>query len=187
MGKAHKHRNSKARDPRFLELLETLLAHGADTRFSLHSLCTGMWHDHIEIGLLDRLLEKSDINETDIHGCTALHYLVKHLDQVETARHLISRGADVTITNHDGNTPLHEVMNGSMLRRLDEQRLPDPAQPLDAPRKAREELIGNLVGAGGDMDWINWAGKTPRMLLEEGRERAERNRRERDAAGGGGE
>lgn len=58
-------------------------------------------------------------------------------------------------------------MKGTLMRRLDENGRPDPAQPRDAPVRAREELIKVLVDAGGSMDQPNAAGQTPTQLLHE--------------------
>jgi ankyrin repeat protein len=137
----HYRRRGKLSDGQLTELLEILLANGADARLCLHRLCDGQWMESISPVMIDRLLEVTDINDTDADGCTAMHYLVRHLDQIDAARHLISRGADVNVINHKGNTPLHEVMKGTLLRRLDENGIPDPSQPRDGPVRAREELI----------------------------------------------
>ncbi|OOQ81610.1 hypothetical protein PEBR_42236 [Penicillium brasilianum] len=151
--------SNKVRDERFTELIETFLEHGADTRLCVHRLCAGTWHDPITLSMLDRLLEPpTDINDTDADGCTAMHYLVRHLDQIEAARHLISRGAD------------------ELFGRLDEHRKFDHAQPKDAPARAREEWIKALVEAGGSMHQPNAAGQTPAQLLDELNERGPRNR-----------
>lgn len=171
----HSQRFGEVGNEQFTELIETFLTLGADARLCLHRLCAGKWQDQISPSMLDRLLEPpADINDTDADGCSAMHYLVQHLDQIEAARHLISRGADVTVANLKGNTPLHELMKGTMPRRLDELGNPDPAQPRDAPARAREKLIKFLVQAGGSMHQPNAAGQTPAQLLDELNERIRR-------------
>ncbi|KUL86304.1 hypothetical protein ZTR_08592 [Talaromyces verruculosus] len=145
-----------------MELINVLLANGADARLCLHRLCDSTWVEPISPVMIDRLLKDTDINDTDADGCTAMHYLVRHLGQIDAARHLISRGADVNAINHKGNAPLHEViMKGKVIRRLDENGRPDPAQQRDAPVRAREEMTKVLVDAGGSMDQPNAAGQTP--------------------------
>lgn len=151
-----------------MELINVLLENGAHARLCLHRLCDGMWVESISPVTIDRLLEETDINDTDADGCTAMHYLVRPLDQIDAARYLISRGADVKAINHKGNTPLHEVMKSTLIRRLDENGRPDPAQPRDdAPVRAREQMIRVLVDAGASMDQPNAAGQTPAQLLHE--------------------
>lgn len=167
------------------ELLELLLANGADAFLCLHSLCDGNWLESINPVMIDRLLEETDINDTDADGCTAMHYLVRHFDQVDAVRHLVRRGADVNMINHKGNAPLHEVMKGALIRRMDENGRPDTSQPRDAPARAREELIEVLVDAGGLLDQPNAAGQTPTQLLDELNEKAKQRAAQRGGRGRG--
>lgn len=167
----HARRGGNLRDGQLMQLLKILLAKGVDTRLSLHRLCDGIWMESIDTNLIDRLLEGADINDTDGDGCTAMHYLVRRMDQINATRYLIKLGADVNVINHKGNTPLHEVMKGTMLRRIGEDGMFDRSQPQDSPYKAREELIAILVNAGGLIDQPNSAGHTPAQLLGEIRER----------------
>lgn len=91
-------RLEKLRGERFTEPIEILLAHGADARLCLHRLCAGNWYEPISLIMLDRLLESpTNINDTDPDGFMAMHYLIRHLNQIEAARHLVSRGADVSM------------------------------------------------------------------------------------------
>ncbi|OKO96407.1 hypothetical protein PENSUB_10582 [Penicillium subrubescens] len=183
---SYSRRFNNVRDERFTELIETFLEHGADARLCLHRLCAGIWSVSISLSMLDRLLEPpTNINDTDADGCTAMHYLVRHLDQIQAARHLIKRGADVSVVNHKGNTPLHELMKGTMLRHLDKYGKPDPPQPRDAPARAREEWIKVLLEAGGSMHQTNAAGQTPAQLLDELNERIQRHRQAEAARGRG--
>ncbi|KAJ5722977.1 ankyrin [Penicillium malachiteum] len=147
----HFRRGGKARDPVFTELIDTLLENDANTHLCLHGLCGSGWDDSISPVMIDRMLNSSGINETDTAGCTALHYLVRHMNQMEAVRHLIRRGANVNAINHKGNTPLHEVMGG-----------------------VQEESIKILVEAGGSMDQANGIGKTPTQLLDEITKRRQR-------------
>ncbi|KAJ5998451.1 ankyrin [Penicillium sp. IBT 35674x] len=79
----------------------------------------------------------SNADDTDGGGCTAMHYLVRHLDQVDAIRHLISLGMDLTVINHKGDTPLHEVMKSTRIGRMGEDGLLDPSQPPDSPYTTR--------------------------------------------------
>ena len=78
------------------------------------------------------------------------------------------------MVNQKGDTPLHELIKGSMPRRYDEYGKPNPAQPMDAPVRAREEWIKVLVEARGSMHQPNAAGRTPAHLLDELNERIKR-------------
>ncbi|KAL6229610.1 hypothetical protein BDW75DRAFT_235066 [Aspergillus navahoensis] len=120
--------------------------------------------------LLNRLLEQVGVNEpAAADGSTALHYLVRHLNQIDAARHLIQCGANANAIYHQGNTPLHEVMRG--LEPMPSEHL---AQSLDA-------FIPVLVEAGASMDQLNTAGKTPTQVRDEVTESREVIRREREA------
>lgn len=101
-----------------------------------------------ESNIIDRLLEGTDMNGTDDDGCTAMHSLVRYMNQIDAIRYLIGLRADVNVINHKGNTPLDEVMKGTMLRRIGEDGILDPLQPQDSPYRTREELIKILVNAG---------------------------------------
>ncbi|KAJ5797462.1 ankyrin [Penicillium pulvis] len=174
-----RNRDVNLHDGQLMQLIEKLLAKGVPARLSLHRLCDGGWNEEpIGIHMIDRLLEGASINDTDGDGCTAMHYLVRDLDQIDAIRYLISLEADVNVINHKGNTPLHEVMKSTMIRRMGEDGLPDPSQPLDSPYTTREELIKMLVDAGGSMNQPNKVGHTPAHLLDE---LNERRRRKADA------
>ncbi|KAJ5937123.1 ankyrin [Penicillium verhagenii] len=160
----HSRRHGNVLDPQFAELIGTLLDNGADAHLGIHKLCDGIWLDSISTVMIDHLLKQTDINETDADGCTAMHYLVRHMDQIDATRYLISRGAGVTVKNHKGDTPLHDVMKGTMIRKRDENG--NWLQPLDAPIQVRNELIQMLIDAGGSMDAPNGAGQTPTQLFE---------------------
>jgi ankyrin repeat protein len=58
---------------------------------------------------LDVILEtgKFDINGTDNRGNTHLHHAIAGTNCDINARHLIGKGADPTIANKEGDTPLH--------------------------------------------------------------------------------
>ncbi|KAJ5709527.1 ankyrin [Penicillium malachiteum] len=161
----HSRRMGGILDPQFAELVDTLLDNGADAHLSLHKLFAGSWLDSISTVMIEHLLKQTDINETDADGCTAMHYAVRNMDQIDATRYLISRGADVTVKNHKGDTPLHNVMGGTMIWKRDENK--KPLKSHDTPIKVRAELIQMLIDAGGSMDFRNAAGQTPTQMLEE--------------------
>jgi ankyrin repeat protein len=86
---------------------------------------------------------------------------------------LVSRGADVSAVNNKGNTPLHEVMTGRLIRRENEDgSLEWPT--LSEKIQAHDEIISTLQDAGASMDQPNLAGKTPAQLLVEKRAKWEK-------------
>ncbi|KAJ5663806.1 hypothetical protein N7507_004537 [Penicillium longicatenatum] len=151
------------------EITGLLLKHGADARRCdeagrniLQRLCSLVWLEPISSSLIDQLLQQVDVNEKDDCGCTALHYLVKNFDQADAVRHLLSQGADVNAIDQEGNTPLHEVMKGSMLWKQDD---PVGLEPLPMRLKnARDEIIQILLTAGASEDILNGNGETPRQV-----------------------
>lgn len=67
----------------------------------------------IDIALIELLLvHGADISSVDTNGDAALHLMAKNQRQVEAAQFLVRKGADVTVVNVKGNTPVHEVMAG---------------------------------------------------------------------------
>ncbi|PYH48038.1 uncharacterized protein BP01DRAFT_313070, partial [Aspergillus saccharolyticus JOP 1030-1] len=166
-------------------LLKLFLAYGADAcvcdpegRSLLHQLTRTSWEPAcLEPDLLDRLLKQVGVNDpATVDQNTALHYLVRHLNQIDAARHLIQHGANVNAINAQGNTPLHELMWGTLPRRLDESVHPQ------RPTRAREAFVQLLVDAGASMDQKNLAGQTPMQLLQEVLEQRRRAQEARDAA-----
>lgn len=168
-------------------IVKTFITNGADARLCdykgrsiLHILSSHAWPLSIPPAMLDFLLESIDVSQPDADGCTALHYLVKNLDQGDAIRHLVSRGADVTAIDSKGNTPLHEVMKGKMLRKVYASGELEPL-PTGFLKRARNEVIQVLLDAGASMDRINGAGQTPRQVLGCVLEERERLQREDEA------
>jgi ankyrin repeat protein len=112
------------------------------------------------------LLETIYINQINADGCTALHYLVKSLDQGDAIRHVVSQGADVNAIDNKGNTHLHEVMKGKMLRKLLFENGDLEPLPTGFLKRARDGLRHILLDAGASMDRTNGAGQTPAQVLD---------------------
>lgn len=161
------------------EIAGLLLDHGADARGCdesgrniLQKLCSQVWLEPISSTLINQLLQHLDVNEKDDCGCTALHYLVKNFDQADAVRHLLSQGADVNAVDQEGNTPLHEVMKGTMIRKQD-----DPVDLEQLPmrlKNAQDEIIQRLLTSGASEGILNGNGETPRQVQKrilEGRAR----------------
>lgn len=102
---------------------------------------------------------------------------MKNLDQGDAIRHLISRDADVTTIDKKGNTPLHEVMKGKIIRKAYANREVEPLAP-NLLEKTRDELIHALLNGGASMDWTNRASQTPKGVLDYVLEERERQQRQ---------
>src|SRR5947207_2014506 len=66
------------------------------------------------------LQKKADVNATQVDGTTALHWAVR-ADDLETAELLIRAGANVSVGNREGVTPLQLAAtngNGPMIEKL---------------------------------------------------------------------
>jgi len=68
---------------------------------------------------------KMDINSKDEFGYTALHAAVSY-SRLEAARWLLENGADINITDDDGDTPLHSCESAEMAKMLVEEFNADP-------------------------------------------------------------
>ncbi|KAJ6003322.1 hypothetical protein N7451_005869 [Penicillium sp. IBT 35674x] len=153
-----------------MELLEILLRNGSDARVCdsegrnlLHKLGSGFADtDLAEVAIWDILLELIDVNDVDAEGRTPLHFLVRCWNRTNAVRHLISRGADVTMADHKGNMPLHMVMTGRLSGWLwDYANVPSMTMDFEAPAKARGKMIQILKDAGASMDHVNASRQTP--------------------------
>ncbi|KAJ6149608.1 hypothetical protein N7471_000807 [Penicillium samsonianum] len=160
----------------FNDLVMFLLENGADAsvvdingQTVLHKLAArcmaGEPIDTTLIGIL--LLHGVKMNQQDSDGNTALHLMARNLRQTQAAKFLLSRGADVSLTNAKGDTALHECMvMGIILQR--QTRKGASLNPTLADRtRALDEMVCLLLEAAeGDsmMDQPNSAGETPRQL-----------------------
>lgn len=117
--------SSSSQHAYFMPLVDLLLSHGADrslydnrNQTVLHKLASSAtYNEEIPSLLLEMLIPFVDINQADVNGWTALHYMARNLRQVNASRLLVSQGADASAVNNKGNTPLHEVMTGRLIRK----------------------------------------------------------------------
>ena len=150
-----------------------LLEYGADASLRgrkgqtpLHCLIVNVFDgepmDPTLISLL--LAHGANVDDLDADGNTPLCLAAKNLHQVEVVRFLVSRGANVNAADSQGNTPLHRAAGGGM--RLAVRKL-----TADDRIRAHDEMMRVLQDAGGNnvnlMDQPNAAGRTPRQIREE--------------------
>lgn len=120
--------------------------------------------DAIESGsfdLVSSLLEKGDINATQVDGMTALHWAA-YQDKADLVDDLIDRGANPTAENRYGITPLHLACvngNGRIVSKLLESGA-DPDDSVNggetalmtASRTGKIGAVKALLKAGADVD-----------------------------------
>ncbi|QRD84956.1 ankyrin repeat-containing domain protein [Aspergillus flavus] len=138
----------------------------------------------LDVDLIDRVLEQVRVNDpAPVDGSTALHYLVRHWDQLDLLRYLVQCGATVNATNHRGKTPLHDVMRGGLFV-FDRRGCWRKLEPVDWDRsiQARDAMLGVLIEAGGCMEQRNCAGDTPTQVWDQVTERQRRRLQQRDVA-----
>ncbi|PQE04403.1 hypothetical protein CJF31_00010349 [Rutstroemia sp. NJR-2017a BVV2] len=163
-------------------IVKLLLEHGADARLRNQKGQTPLHLVTTDTALMELLLANgAGLNDADAEGNTALHFAASNLCYIEAVRFLISRGADPHAQNSKGNTPLHEAAGGYYLN--DRRRLTAGSYRDGNVRwtsadlmRAQEEAMGVFLDIGCDLDHqCNVAGKTPRMVLEETRQKWEQN------------
>lgn len=123
----------------------------------------------IDMGLIALLLAHgADVGDTDADGNTPLHRAARNLQNVQAVRFLLSQGSDISAKNLKGNTPLHEAAGG----RIWPQEI--PKLTLDDRMRVQDEMMRVLQEAGVNVNLIdqeNAAGKTPRLIREDTRNR----------------
>ncbi len=119
--------------------------------------------------VVDELLNGGcDINSTDRHGYTPLHYAIVSIDLV---MFLASRGADVNAGDHAGRTPLHwAVFGGSKLgieARITHLRRPEgntsgkSENTVQISNTDWDHIINCLLDYGADINIRDITGRTP--------------------------
>jgi hypothetical protein len=167
-------RNYGSGGRKHFDILKFLCDNGVDANVRdrngqtpLHWLGFPRWSaDPIDTAIIDLFLAYgAKIGDTDLDGNTPLHLAARCLDQVEAVRFLLSRGADVSAQNSKVNTPLYEVVDNPYWMR-------DLGTTRDDNLRAQDEMLKELQGAGGNVDWMsqeNAAGKTPLQIRDEKR------------------
>jgi ankyrin repeat protein len=103
----------------------------------------------IHTPLMDILLSYDvKVNQQDNNGNTALHFMARNLCLVQAARFLISRGADVRLTNSKRNTALHECLTIGIT--LQGQTNHGPVSHIfDDQRRALVGMVASFPGGRG--------------------------------------
>ncbi|GAB1196935.1 hypothetical protein APSETT444_006215 [Aspergillus pseudonomiae] len=171
------------------DIIQFLCENGADASISnyegqtaLHllALCSRDC-DPIDTAVIDLLIAHGlDIHQTDKSGATALHTMSMCLRQIPILQHLLKLGADATIQDSEGDTPLHKLMRRPYLRTKN-VTLAQRMAALDKITVALQE-----AGKVNMMNQPNAAGQTPQQLrakIVAMWQKAEEHRIERDARG----
>jgi ankyrin repeat protein len=136
-----------------LGIVTLLLESGSDVKVR-----TGMENDYADQNALDisvqsershrvvrLLLNHMDVNSSNTHGDTALHFYLSYGSDPKVLTDLIRAGADVNKKNNDGETPLHICVENNL----------------------EDEMI-ELLQAGADPNVANNSGETVFDILKNG-------------------
>ncbi|KAL2008715.1 hypothetical protein VTN00DRAFT_6909 [Thermoascus crustaceus] len=115
-----------------------------------HAACGGSKHANLTIRLL--LEHGADASVSDgngqTDGNTAFHIMARNLRQVQAAKFLLGRGADVRATNAKGDTAFHEAARGILRPRETRDKKIEGVTVADQIR-AQDEMMGVLQEASG--------------------------------------
>ncbi|KAM0550175.1 hypothetical protein ACHAPJ_009023 [Fusarium lateritium] len=155
-----------------LESTTALLERGADVRVRESSgrnvLHLGLshfnndWHHQtgspqVQLGLLQSLVSLAPklLRQIDKSGNTPLHCAMsRQRDPRKEVEMLVSAGADVCVKDASGNTPLHQVFEGTW-------RLVVGDDTVEAFHGPTNELLNLFLSKGADINARNNAGETP--------------------------
>ncbi|KAB8255516.1 ankyrin repeat-containing domain protein [Aspergillus pseudonomiae] len=157
------------------DIIQFLCENGADASISNYEGQTAL---HL-LALCSRDCDPID-TATDKSGATALHTMSMCLRQIPILQHLLKLGADATIQDSEGDTPLHKLMRRPYLRTKN-VTLAQRMAALDKITVALQE-----AGKVNMMNQPNAAGQTPQQLrakIVAMWQKAEEHRIERDARG----
>lgn len=151
--------NASLRDKKEQTPLHCLALHVISSRF-------------LDTDLIDLLLAYgANVSDADTDGNTLLHLVARHLRNIEAARLLLSKGADVDAKNSKENTPLHEAAG-------ENTRFENMGLVVEHQLEVQDIMVNVLLEAGRNdnlMDQRNAAGKTPRQIREEKRNKLLQN------------
>ena len=159
---------------RTAEIAEILLANGADLEakdyYGKTPACTFGWAtDSVYGPALKYIITKgANLNATDREGAAGLHRACMHGFSM-TATTLMENGADVTIADQDGYTPLHYATSSErIVEKLIEKGADVNAvtnagdTPLHlAVRYDRDKTVELLLAKGADLNAKDAKGRTP--------------------------
>jgi len=122
---------------------------------------------------LELIGRRTDVNQTQPDGTTALHWAVYYDDEALVSR-LINSGADVTARNNFGATPLSQaaiIGNSNVIRQLldagadaNEKGADDQTALMVIARAGNVQAAQTLVAAGADVNAVEkWRGQTALM------------------------
>ena len=135
------------------KLLDELSEHAGDADIAVMHGDLRAFEQHVHgpvelavcmVDTLVHLESKADVNATDPHGWTPLHFAAEEV-LPQMASLLLAKNADPNLKDDAGNTPLHRAVFSA---------------------RGRDEVVRLLRKAGAKDDVKNKAGETPRSLAD---------------------
>lgn len=157
-----------------LNIIELLIESGAKAKFK--NGATGMAQFGIMLGehsLIERSAKLGGLDQQDSEGHTALHLAI-HLNQHAAVKKIIALGANVSVKDNEGATPLQLLTNCQMDGKLAGviqmlAQSPDPLKKEKAEellKQVRElvlQVTDELIEAGADINTSNNRGHSALM------------------------